>query len=78
MKLLLIAFLACASVGCDNPGCWEFSAVVPKGATVSELMDCENILKSNGYKRVDIDLSCSGSYFIRATRTDPKSKEVAR
>lgn len=78
MKLLLIAFLACASVGCDNPDCWEFCAVVPKGATVSELMDCENILRSNGYRRVDVNVSCSGSYFIHATRTDSKSKEGAR
>lgn len=72
MKLIIIVCASLILSGCaDHPDGWEFQTYAPKGATVEQLLETENVLRTNGYKRVRIvAIDFGREILIKATRTE--------
>lgn len=76
-SIAAVAAVICA--GCsERPDLdWEFMAVLPHSATLAERIAMEDMLRSNGYKRItfrEYNVS-QRAICIRATKTESDIKE---
>ena len=75
MKLIAICGLLLLCGCADHPDGWEFQVYEPRGMSVEQLLEAENALRTNGYKRVRITVIDYGrAILISATKKEGSAK----
>ena len=76
MKLIAICGLLLLCGGCaDHPDGWELQVYKPIGTSVEQLLETENALRTNEYKRVRITVIDYGrAILISATKKERQAK----